>query len=79
MLYPTQIPGITSFTLINQIIAPGLGNCGNPIFSLLTFGKLPENPVITPSASIQVVAPSAPNRYLQSVTVNAVTTPTPGA
>jgi hypothetical protein len=78
MLYPTQVPSITSFELVRQLVSPGLYNCGNPIFSLLTFNKLPENPVITPTTSVQVVRPSAFNRYLESVTVNAIpTSPTP--
>ena len=71
MLYPTQIPTINSLSLINQIIGNGLCSCGNPIFQILTFGKIPENPVVTPTTSIQVITPSAPNRYLQSVTVKA--------
>jgi hypothetical protein len=49
----------------------------NPISSWLAFGKLPENPVVTPSSSIQVIRPSAENKFLESVTVEAVTTPTP--
>jgi hypothetical protein len=40
----------------------------------LTFGKLPENPVVTPTTSVQVIKPSAVNRYLESVTVEATTT-----
>jgi hypothetical protein len=75
MLFPTQIPNINSFNLIYQLVGPGLDNCRNPVFAMLTFGKLPENPVVTPSASVQVITPSAPNRYLQSVTVNATSTP----
>jgi hypothetical protein len=47
------------------------------VFEYFAFGKLPENPVITPGTTVQVVRPSASNRYLQSVTVEAVTTPTP--
>jgi hypothetical protein len=40
--------------------------------------KIPENPVITPTSSTQVVRPSAANRFLQTVTVNPIpTTPTP--
>ena len=37
----------------------------------LAFGKLAENPVVTPSTSVQVVRPSGANRYLESVTVEA--------
>jgi hypothetical protein len=49
----------------------------NPLTVWLTFGKLPENPVITPNTTTQVITPSAINRYLESVTVNPIPT-TPG-
>jgi hypothetical protein len=59
-----------------------LGNSLNHISPLnmwLAFGKLPESPVITPSSSVQVVRPSAENRFLQSVVVNPIpTAPTQG-
>lgn len=47
-----------------------------PINRWLVFGKLPENPVITPSTSVQVVSPSAENRFLETVTVNPIPTTT---
>jgi hypothetical protein len=47
----------------------------NPVVSWLAFGKLPENPVVTPSSTVQVITPSAENKFLQSVTVEAITTP----
>lgn len=78
--YPTQLTSTTPLMLINKIIGHGLETCHNPIFSFLTFRTLPENPVITPTSSVQVVRPSAANRYLQTVTVEAIpTTPAPGA
>lgn len=43
----------------------------SPLAHWLAFGKLAENPIITPSKSDQVVEPSAANRYLESVTVKA--------
>lgn len=46
-------------------------SCGSVIYKILHC-KLAENPVITPSTSNQVVAPSSKGRYLQSVTVKAV-------
>jgi hypothetical protein len=52
----------------------------NPIGSVIgyiTFRKIPENPVVTPGSAAQVITASAVNRYLESVTVKAVTTPTP--
>lgn len=49
-----------------------------PLATWLAFGKIAENPVVTPTTSVQVIRPSGANRYLQSVTVEAVTTtPTP--
>lgn len=79
-MFPTQYPVFTPLGLVGMIVSPGVYACGNPVFTWLSFGKLPENPVITPTTSKQVVAPSSINRYLQSVTVNPIpTTPTPGA
>lgn len=46
----------------------------SPLATWLAFGKIAENPVVTPTTSVQVINPSGANRYLQSVTVNAVTT-----
>lgn len=46
----------------------------SPLATWLAFGKIAENPVVTPTTSVQVIRPSGANRYLQSVTVNAVTT-----
>lgn len=48
-----------------------LGNA-SPLAHWLAFGKLAENPIITPSNSEQVVEPSAANRYLESVIVKAI-------
>jgi hypothetical protein len=48
----------------------------SPINRWLVFGKLPENPVVTPTSSVQVIQPSAENKFLQSVTVNAIPTTT---
>ena len=49
-----------------------------PLATWFAFGKIAENPVVTPTTSVQVITPSGANRYLQSVTVEAVTT-TPNA
>ena len=52
----------------------------SPAIMWLLIGKIAENPVVTPSASVQVVTPSANNRYLESVKVEAIpTTPGTGA
>ena len=77
MVCQTKFPSFNSFSLVEYIVNPVVSQCGNSVFSWIAFNKLPENPVVTPSSSVQVVTPSAFNRYLQSVTVNAVSTPTP--
>jgi hypothetical protein len=73
MLTPLMFPNISYGVIL------GSNFCGNinPIVRWLAFGKLPENPVITPSTSTQVVLPSAENRFLQTVTVEPIPT-TPG-
>lgn len=40
-----------------------------PIYNWLMWGRIAENPVITPSMQTQEVMPSAKNRYLNSVKV----------
>lgn len=56
-----------------------IGGCYfSPVVSWLLNGKIAENPVVTPSSTVQVVKPTAQNRFLQSVTVEAIpTTPAP--
>ena len=49
-------------------------NYSTGLSNWLLYGKLPENPVVTPSTSVQVIFPSSVNRYLNSVTVEATTT-----
>jgi hypothetical protein len=46
----------------------------SPITRWLAFGKLPENPVVNPSNAVQVIYPSAENKFLNSVTVNSIAT-----
>ena len=48
----------------------------SPLVTWLTFGKIAENPVVTPTTSVQVIRPSGVNRYLQTVTVEATGTTT---
>jgi hypothetical protein len=70
MLSPLNFPCITYGVLLRN------NSCTlNPVVSWLAFGKLPENPVVTPSSTVQVITPSAENKFLQSVTVEATTTP----
>jgi hypothetical protein len=70
MLSPLNFPCITYGVLLRNNFCTL-----NPVVSWLTFGKLPENPVVTPSSTVQVITPSAENKFLQSVTVEAITTP----
>lgn len=77
-----MFPCMTTYKYFNplanvQFHLRGLSYCKNPVFSWIAFGKLPQNLVVTPSATTQVVYPTAPNRYLQSVTVKPI--PTTGA
>lgn len=65
-----QFPFITPYTYAASFTS----RHASPIQQWLIFGKLPENPVITPSTSVQIVRPSSVNRYLESVTVEATTT-----
>jgi hypothetical protein len=48
-----------------------------PLTRWFAFGKLPENPVVTPNATTQVIRPSANNKFLETVTVEPIPT-TPG-
>lgn len=67
-----QFPFITPYTYALSFTK----GCGSPLQQWLVYGKIAENPVVTPSTTVQVVRPSGANRYLQSVTVEATTTTT---
>jgi hypothetical protein len=67
------MPYFNSVSLVNYLIGNRCGG-GAWITNFLISNKIGENPVVTPSTSVQVIRPSAVNRYLQSVTVNATTT-----
>lgn len=67
-----QYKFLTPFTYMSMFIGNNF-----PLTNWLVFGKIAENPVVTPSTSVQVVRPSGVNRYLASVTVEATTTTTP--
>jgi hypothetical protein len=73
MFTPLMFPNLTYGLLLNSRFC----NNTNSIVNVLAFGKIPENPVVTPTSSVQVITPSAENRFLESVTVNAIPT-TPG-
>jgi hypothetical protein len=75
MITPLNLSNINGMSIIRE------HHCSNipTIFYWFAFGKLPENPVITPSTTTQVIYPSANNKFLQSVTVNPIpSTPTQG-
>lgn len=74
MVQVGQFPNFSPLSLVEYMVMPGLNACNNPVFNWLTFGRIPENPVITPNGNTQVVYPSAKNRYIQSVTVKPVST-----
>jgi hypothetical protein len=63
---------VTPLTFSQHIITTNSCGWNNTVFNYFAFGKLSENPVVTPSTSVQVITPSALNKYLQSVTVNAI-------
>ena len=76
-MYNTFIPfnvlnykGFNSFSFAASIC----NRCQTSLSNWFLYGKLPENPVVTPSTSVQVITPSNINRYLQSVTVEATST-----
>lgn len=75
-MFPTQYPVFTPLGLVGMIVNPGICRCGNPVFNWLAFGKLPENPIVTPTTSTQLIAPTSVNKYLQSVTVKPIPTTT---
>jgi hypothetical protein len=72
MISPLCFPSLTYGVFLSN-------NYANlpPLVRWFAFGKLPENPVITPTTSTQVVRPSAENRFLETVTVEPIPT-TPG-
>lgn len=59
------------FVDVGVILRANLPHC-NPIQAWLAFGKLPENPIVTPNATRQLIQPSAQNKYLQTVTVEPI-------
>ena len=72
MLSPIKFPSLTYGGLL---LSRFCGNT-NSVVRWLAFGKLPENPVITPTSSTQVVRASAENKFLETVTVESIPTTT---
>lgn len=66
-----QFPFITPYIYATSFLR---GGCTSPLQQWLVFGRLPENPVVTPSTKVQVITPSSAKKYLASVTVEATTT-----
>lgn len=63
---------VTPFTYAAEFCSAGV-----PVISYLLNMKLPENPVVSAATTTtQVITPSAKNRYIQSVTVEKVSTKT---
>lgn len=61
-----KIPYYTPMTLISHFCPTAYNS---PLYNWLVWGRIAENPIITPSMRTQVVTPSGKNRYLDSVTV----------
>lgn len=71
MISPLFYSYFNAFSFASGFIQPRISTI-SPAISWIAFGKIAENPVITPNSTVQVVVPSAANRYLESVTVSAV-------
>ena len=67
MISVLQYPFVTPYTYTTQFLT----GCTSPLQQWLIYGKIPENPIVTPSSSVQVITASAANKYLKSVTVKA--------
>ena len=63
-----QFPFITPYVYATNFFGTGYRT---PLQQWLLFGKIAENPVVTPTTTVQVIRPSAVNRYLETVTVEA--------
>ena len=65
MISVLQYPFVTPYTHTTQFLT----GCTSPLQRWLIYGRIPENPIVTPSSSVQVITASAANKYLKSVTV----------
>lgn len=73
MLIPFYNYSNVSPFVLTRLTTNWLCPCVPSVVSYLTFGKVGENVVVTPSTSTQVVRASAPNKVLNTVTVKATT------
>lgn len=69
---PFQYYMYNSGNLVENYIAGDM--VANPVATWLTFGKLPQNFIVTPTAYTQVIRPTSLNRYISSVTINPIPT-----
>jgi hypothetical protein len=69
MLSPIIFPTITYSNVLRNNIC-----YGSSVMKVLAFGKFPENPIVNPNSTTQVIVPSAGNKFLNSVTVNPIAT-----
>lgn len=61
-----RIPYITPLSYMSNFCT-AMPN--NSLYNWLIWGRIAENPVVTPTMREQVIMPSAKNRYLNSVTI----------
>lgn len=61
-----QYPYLDAFGLTEAFTSR---NSDNAITQYLTFGKVAERPIVSPSIFPQVITPSAKNKFLYDVTV----------
>ena len=71
MISPVNYRCVNGFSFAASFCQP-IVSCISPAMAWIAFGKLPENPIITPNTTTQVIRPTSVNRYLQTVTVRPV-------
>lgn len=78
MISPIFYNTVTPFTYAAAFCQPVV-SVVSPAMAWIAFGKIGENPVVTPNAKTQVIRASGVNRFLQTVTVKPIPTtpPTP--
>ena len=70
MLNPIYFSTINAYSNCVNFVSRAWCGCSNPsVIQSILCNKITENPVITPSNNTTVVAPSAKNRVLGTVTV----------
>ena len=69
-LSPLNFGCYNAFSFASSFCKPTV-SCISPAMAWIAFGKAPENPIVTPSTKTQLILPSSPSKFLQSVTVKA--------